>query len=428
METIFKETDQCEVEISVYIPAPDASKYFSQATSNVSKVKPINGFRPGLAPFEVVKKTYGNSAILDEFLNIVLKDTFEKAISQKKYPYIGKPKIDIIKLAYGDDFEYKITYPILPNFDIKQYETLKIEPLEEIKVTDKEVEETINYILNSRAKIAKKAKKASFGDYIDINFSAKVGGVTVENGTAENYGFILGKGSFVAGFEKEIEGMGAGEEKSFTLNIPENYPHKQIAGKKTNFVVKVNAVYERTVPELNDEFVKNLGKFTSVSDFKKNIADNILIEKKQKQKEETRHKILTNLRKMFSFNVSPLLVDEEVSNIIYDIKSNIEQSGSSWSDYLKKIGKEEKDLVDGLRETAKEKIQNAIIIEKIAIEKNICPSEEEMTKEINNIIKYYRSPEDAYKDFSVEELKNRVRQNLTQEKVFELLEKIVGYK
>lgn len=427
MKTKAKKTEN-EVEILVFLPAEETRKYFNQAASNLTKSKPIKGFRPGMAPYETVKNTYGNAAILDEFLDIALKITLNEALKQNDYFYIGSPKIDIIKLAQGDDFEYKITHPIFPDFNINNLENnLKISLPEKIEITDEEVSEAIDYILNSRAKLARVSRSAAKGDYIDIDFSSKVGDVSVENGSANNYGFILGKGSFVPGFEEAIAEMSENEEKKFSLNIPADYQYKQIAGKKVDFEVKMNAVFERISPEINDEFVKGLGGFNSVDDFRKSIRKGLLTEKKERQKAKIRENILFKLREIFDFTVSPLLIEQEALNMLADFKSNVEKSGAVWNDYLKKIGADEKKALEDFKNEAAKRLKNAIIIEKIAKEKNIKASEDEITAKINEALKYYKSPKSDQKDFSLDDLKNRVRQNLIYEETFKLLEGIIGY-
>jgi len=432
MQTIVKNNNTGEIEISVLVPLEEAKKYLAQAAQNISRINPIKGFRPGMAPFEAVKNAYGNKAILDEFLDIALKETFEKAIKQNSFNFIGSPKIDIIKIAIGDDFEYKITYPVFPEFSIEEIEALKITLPPNPEVSLKEIDETINYILESRAKMSQVSRAALKGDYIDIDFTAKVGGVIIENGVAKNYGFVLGKGNFVQGFEDNLEGLSQGQQKTFSLMVSDNYPHKQIAGKKVDFLkvdfeVKVNAIFSRQIPELNDEFVKNLGKFNSVADFKKSLKEGILIEKKQEQRQKVRELILEQLRTKFNFPISQILIEEEALNILNQTRANIEKNGILWEEYLKGIGKDDKTLMEDLKLEAKRKIKNAFIINKIAKEKNIFPTDQEEMTEINNILKYYQTPQQAYQDFSPDELRQKVRQNLIYEKVFEFLEKIVGF-
>ncbi len=427
MRTTVKKTET-EVEISVFVPLEEVNEYFKKAAFNLSKKKPIKGFRPGMAPFEVVKNYFGNSAILDEFLNITLKDTFDKAIKQNDFSYIGKPKIDIIKLSQGDNFEYRITYPIFPEFEIGNFENqLKITLPKKPEVTEKEINQEIDYIINSRAKIVKVSRKSKKGDYVNIDFAAKIGGVLIENGYAKNYGFILGKGSFVPGFEEALEEMAANEERRFSLDIPSDYQHKEIAGKRVDFEVKMNAVFERQLPQLTDSFVKNLGNFSSVEELKKSLQKGLLIEKTNEQRNKIREDILTKLRTIFSFSISPLLIEQEALNLLDNFKENIQFNGLLWGDYLKKMGTDEKKVFEDLKKEAEKRIKNFLILEKIAKEKNIEADEKEITAKANDILKHYYSINDALQDFQPEELKNRVRQEIIYEKVFNLLEKIVGY-
>lgn len=416
------------MEILVSVPAQEAKKYFTQAAENISKKKPIKGFRPGAAPLEVVKNTYGANAIFDEFLDIALKKTFEATLKEHQFPYVGSPRIDILKLAQGDDFEYKIIYPIFPDFSLELLNDLKISLPDKPEVSEKELNEAIGYLLNSRAKMSKVSRPANLGDYIDIDFSSKIGEVLLENGSARNYGFILGKGNFIKGFEAAIVNLKEGESVKFSLNAPQDYPHKQIAGKKVDFEVKLNAVFQREIPELTDEFAKSLGSFKSIAELKKSIAQGILLEKQNQQKKEVREKILAKLREIFKFPVSQILIEQEASSLAQEAKDYLSKSGLSWADYLKRINKEEKDIIEDFKQEAQKRLQNAIIIEKISKEKNLLPDENEILAKANEILKFYPSVQDAYNDFTPDQLKERARQNLIQEKVFEFLEKIVGYK
>lgn len=428
MKVELKKFPKSQAELTVEIPAEKWKGYFDRAAKHLAEHINIPGFRPGKISAKTLEQNIGAAAIYEEVAEIAINDTFSRAAKEKELIPIGQPKIDVLKLAPENPIIYKAAFAVLPKIKLADYKKFIFEAgikLEKAKAEEKEIKESIDYLLNSRAKLAPVARTARKGDRVEIDFSTRIGNVKMEKGESKNHPLIIGKSHFLPEFEARIIGMISGSEKRFDVKYPADYFSKELAGKNVSFSVKMNLVQEITTPEFNDDFAKMLGKFLSAEALKKSLTDGIVAEKTRKEKEKFRGKIIDKLVKKFgSAELPDILIEAEKDRILAEVKCNIESNGLKVDEYFAQIKKTEADLRKEWDETAKNRINTFIINYEIAKMENLKATKEEVDAEINKVLAYYKNTAQAEKEVDMGKMTHNIQDFLINNKVFELLESI----
>lgn len=422
MKVDIKKIAKNKVEILVDVPALLTESYFKTAAEELSKDLKVKGFRPGKAPIDVVEKEIGSQKLYNEAANIAIQRTLPGILKDEKLEVVGMPEIVIKKIAKGDSMIYQVIFQLMPEVKLSDYKGLKIKK-KEIKVEEDELKKSLDYLQNSRAKLVTVNRAAKKGDRIEVDFEIRSKGVKIENGESKNHPLVLGEGRFLPGFEKEIEGLKAGQEKEFSIKAPEDWPDKRIANKKLDFKAKMKLVQERNLPDINDEFAKSLGSFQSLADLKKSVKQGLTQEKEQKEKERIRIELAEKIAEKSEMDIPEALIDEEVEKIINEFKASIVNMGLEFDAYLKEIKKDINELKKDQQTQAKKRVRIGLCLKEIAKKENINISDEEVEAKINEDLKHYPNAEEVKKNIDLNQLKEYTKNILKNEKVFELLEK-----
>ncbi len=418
-----------EIEIKSQISWSEWQKFLDRVYEKMSKDLKIPGFRPGKAPKQMVEERIGKHKILEEAAGVAIEKDYEKILESEKINAIGKPRAQILKIAEGNDLEYKITTAVMPEVKISDYKSdiSKINKEykgKEIKVEDHEVDHEIEHLANSRVKLVTVNREAKSGDSVMIDFQVKRDGVPIENGTSKNHPLILGKGVFIPGFEENVIGMKEKNEKEFNLSFPENYHEKNLAGKTANFSVKMNLVQERQIPQINDEFAKSLGDFPDLSALKKNIGEGVKMEKEKHTAEKRRTEIIDKLVEKSEIDLPEVLIHSELHKMIEELTLQIEGMRMKLDEYLTKAGKTIDDLEKDWEPQAEKRVKAALILEQIAKEREITVPSEKIEEEMNKTLQYYKSVKNFDKNIDLPRLYNYVKGMLVNEEVFKYLENL----
>lgn len=425
-----KKLPKSQIELLITIPAAKWSHYHEHAVECLANHVKIPGFRPGKADAKTIEKNLGAAAITEEIAEHAVNETYHEALKEHNLVPVGQPKVEIIKLAPENDIIYKAVLAVLPPITLSEDYKKKLSAegikLETPKAEEKEIKESIDYLLNSRAKTVTVERPAQKGDRVEIDFESRLNKVKIEKGESKHHPLIIGKSNFLPEFENNITGMKAGEEKEFEVAFPMDYYQKNLAGKNVSFKVRMNLVQEVITPKFDDEFVKSLGHFKDTKEIEKSISEGIALEKTKAEKEKFRTKIIEFLIKNYGTNELPdVLVDSEVDRMLLEFKHNVEQNGMKFEDYLSQLNKTELDLRESWRKTAEGRINNYLITHEIVKQEKITVPEEEIAEQANKILANYKKPEDAAKEIDPERLKNNIYDVLITEKVLVFLEEIV---
>lgn len=343
-----------QIELEIEVPAEEFDRSIERACLSLGKDLDIKGFRKGKAPKEFVEKEIGKEKILIEAANLAVEENYKKAVLENKIEAVFQPKIEIKKLALGNPFIFSAKTAVLPEVSLPDYKKIasKVER-KEISIEDKEIESALKWLQKSRAKFSAKNQFAQKGDFVEIEYSSPQIGQE-----AQKDAFVLGEGHFLPGFEEKIIGMKSGEEKE---NITLNKDDKEIVLK-----AKVISVQNVELSEVNDEFAKSLGKFDNLDALKKNIKHGLVLEKEQAEKQRARQEILERIGEKTKVEIPDVLIENEQKQMLENLKKMVsERLKISFQDYLKKLGKTEKQVSDSFLLESQKKVRNYLILREI---------------------------------------------------------------
>lgn len=424
-----KKMPNSEMEIKVIVSWDDWKKYVDEAVKELSKEVKVAGFRPGKAPKNIVEQQVGTARIMTEAAEKAIKETYSQVLDKEKIEAIGAPQAEILKLAEGNDLEYKITTAVVPEIKFSEWKD-KIKEInkkfadKKAEIPEEDINKELEKLANARAKLVTVNREAKNGDNVLVDFKVLKDGVAIEHGTSKNHPLVLGKGVFIPGFEENLVGMKENEEKEFELEFPKDYHEKSLAGQKCNFQVKINLVQEREVPQIDDEFAKSLGKFEKLEDLKKSLREGMEKEKEAQIQEEKRGEYVDVLISAAQMDIPKILITEELQRMVDEFRGQLQGMNLSLEDYLEKMGKKIEDLEKDWQPQAEKRVKAAFALEEIAKLEDIKVEPEKIEESMNQTLQYYKKVADIENKIDLKRLYNYSKGVLTNEEVFKKLEKM----
>ena len=422
MKVDSKKLPKSEIEISFELPWEEFKPYVDKAYSILGENIVVKGFRKGNVPQDILEKEIGSDKILAQAADLTVKDKYPQAIYRENIEPISSPEVNIIKLAQGNPFEFKVKVSILPDIVLPDYKTIAFQiKKKEISVTDQDVKDALKWVQQSRAVFTPLDREAKKDDFIEIEYQSP----QIENNKIFKDKFILGKANIAPGFEENLEGMKKDEQKEFSVIFPKEHNNKVLAGKDITFKVTMKSLQKMELPELNDEFASKLGEFKDLDSFKKNIKENLEKEKELEQKQKIRNEILEKIAQESKSELPEILVENQKDSLLEELKQKVDQGLKiPFEEYLKQIKKTEKEIKDSFIDTAEKRVKNFLALKKIGKEEEIKVSKEEIEEETNKTLKNYPN-KDEVKKIDIERLKDYTKSAMYNEKVFNKLESFI---
>jgi len=412
MKYEIKEVSTIKRKAEVEVTAEDFENYYTQALSEISKEVEMPGFRKGKVPEKMVEDRVKQEGVLSEAAEAAIRDNWIKLVKEAKIEAVSQPKVEVVKVARGNPFIFTAEFEILPEIKLPDLKEIKIKK-EEIKIEEKEIEDTLNWLRQSRAKVTKKEGAVENNDFVEFAFSC----VSIENDPEKKDRIVVGKGHYVPGLEEALLGMKEGEHKHFETENPQNKK------EKLEMCVNVVSVNKMELPEINDEWVKTLGKFTDVESLKADIKKGITEEKEIAQKQQRREEVIKKILEKTTFEVPEVLVEREVGFMMDNIKSRVNSELQiSLEQYLTQIKKTEEELKNDFKKIAEERVRGFLVLHQITKDEKIEASEEEVNQKIEELLNQYPDKEMAKKNMNMEEAKMYVEDELKREKIFKIFD------
>ncbi|PIT94021.1 trigger factor [Candidatus Falkowbacteria bacterium CG10_big_fil_rev_8_21_14_0_10_43_11] len=419
---IQKQNTTKELELIVELSADEMKPYVTQACQKISQETKVGGFRPGHVPYEILKQKVSEIYIMEEAANIAIQKTAGDIIKKniEKEEVVGRPEVRLTKVAADNPLEFKIILALTPEIKLGKYKELNIKQ-DGAQIKDENVEKVLKDLQVMRAKEVITEREIKDGDKALVGIQMFLDNVPIEGGQTQNAAVIIGADYIIPGFDKNLIGAKKGDAREFKLPYPKEHYQKNLAGKMVEFKVEIKEVYERELPELNDEFAKNLGG-KSLAEVKKQIQDNLEQEAKQKVEQKAMLEIFDKLLASTTFSHLPeQLVHSEAHSMIHELEHNVEDQGGKFADYLTHIKKSEEDLEKDFMPEAEKRLKISFIIAEIVKAEKLEITEEELKKEINEQLKIYEEKPEMKKQAESEEFKHYVRYNMLNQKVMEKL-------
>lgn len=417
-----KDLPKSQVELKVELSLEEFKPFLEKGAHKISKEIKIEGFREGKAPLEIIKQKAGEMAILEEGARIAINETISKALDEKlgdKQP-IGQPQVDIVKLAPNNPMEYKIIMTILPEVSLGDYKDAKVKQ-EKLEIKEEEIKKTLEQLREMKIKEAIVDRKIQDEDKVLCDVEMFLDNVPIEGGQSKGTTIIVGKGYIVPGFGKKLIGAKKGDTREFKLPYPKDFHQANLAGKNVEFKVKINEVYSRELPELNDDFATSFGA-KNMEELKKNIEDNLKSEKERSLKEKAEIKMLDKILNKTSFGEIPeLLIDSEAQGMMNELEQQIESRGGKFEEYLTSIQKTRNQLLLEIAPDATKRVKSALMIREIAHKEKVTVSAEEIDEKIKEIKEQYKGYEKVNERVSSPEYRDHLANIMTNRKVVDKL-------
>lgn len=422
-----KKLDKSQIELEITVKIEEYQKHLESAAQKISERVAIKGFRKGKAPYDMIKKEFGEMGILQEALEKIVQEFYFETITKEKIQVVGMPEIKVEKAAPGNDVVFKAIVALLPEVKVANLDKIKIK--KDVKeVSDKDVVEVLENLAKMQAKEVVKDGVATEDDKIVIDMDLFLDNVPVEGGQAKDYQvYIAEKEHHIVGFNDNLIGLKKGDEKEFDLPFPKDYYNKLLAGKSGKFKIKVKEVFKREIADIDDEFAKKLGQ-ENLLKLKELLAKNLKTEKEQKADQSAEIEMFDALIEKSDFDEIPeVLINNERNRMFYELQNDLEKNGVTIDQYLADIKKDEKELQEHFTERAIKRAKASLLSRKIAVENKIEISEEELKKEIDLMKEMYKNNPEYINNLNRIEVKESIKNMLTNKKVVEFLkEKLVN--
>ena len=418
MKTEIKKLPKSQIEITFELTAEEFAEHTEHALEHLKHHIKVDGFRNGKAPAKMVEDKIKPEMLLMEAGDHAVRHVYSDYIKKNKLESVGQPEVQVIKIAKGNPFIFKATITVLPEVKLPAYKEIATTVKgKDINVTEEEVQDALNYLQKSKAKFTLKNDVAAKKDFVEITYQNK----DINAGNPVEDQFVLGEGGFMKGFEDAIEGMKAGEEKEFKATFPVDSAQKNLAGKEGDFKVKVKSVQKMEIPEINDDFAKQLGAFDTLVALKTSIKEGITSEKIEQEKQRKRAEILDQIVQKADFEIPQAMIDYEKERLLEDLKNKVTANMQlNFEQYLAAVKKTEQEIKDTFEKEAEKRLRGFLILREIGNVENVEISEQEVEEEVNKLIKNY-SKEQLDK-IDIEQLKEYTKGVLFNEKVFQILE------
>lgn len=416
--------EKSQIELTIELSAEEFAPFIEKGAKKLSEKIKIEGFRPGKAPFEVLKAKVGEMSILEEAAQLAVSKTLDDVIAEKinEFKAVGSPDVNISKLAPNNPFEYKVILSIIPEIELGKYKDLGLKA-GEAKVEEKELDKIINDLREMRAKevLAEKDKKIEKGDKVVVDIKLFDDKVPIENGVHKDLAVLTGKNYFVPGFDEKLVGAILNDELKFKLAYPKDHHQGNLAGKMIDFEVKIKSVFKIELPELNDEFAQNF-KLKNLAELKKDLKENVLQEKRKeldlKNESEMISKIIENTK---ISELPDILIESESQNIMSELEQSVVRQGGKFEDYLSHLKKTKDDLKLEMTPNAIKRVKSALVIREIAVSEKIVAEDKEIDEKIAELQEQYKDNEEIKKMLAENSYRQYLKNILVNEKVLNKL-------
>lgn len=399
MTSTFKKLPQSQVEITITVPYSEYLKAEKAALVDIGKEVKIDGFRPGHIPEAIVREKVSDSTIMGFALEHLIPTTYAAAVKEHDFHVVAQPKIDVktpVKKE-GDELVYVATVAVMPEVKLGDYKKIKVK-MEEVKVGQKEIDETIQMLMDRFASWKDVEREAKNADRVELDFEGfDENGEAIPNTASKNHPVVLGSKVMIPGFEEQVVGMKVGEEKEFDIVFPDDYHAKNMEGKKVKFKLKLGRLEEKEQQKLDEEMIeKILGEKQSVEEFKKKIEEDLLAEMRARAQNDVDNKVIAEIIKITEAELPEVLIQEETVLLKNERKQQITSQGLTWEQYLKHVNKSEEEFDLDHKKPATDRLLARLGVNEIIKHEKTEATEAEVEEKIQELIKKY--PEDSKKD------------------------------
>ena len=411
-----------EIKLEITVEAAKFDEAIKKVYFKSAKYFNIPGFRKGKAPMQIVEKYYGKEIFYEDAFNEVAGEALDEAVKENKLEVVSRPDIEVEQIEKGKDLKFSAIMQTKPEAEVSKYKGIEIKKVE-YNVTDEDIEHELHHMQEHNSRLISVEDRAvESGDTTTIDFEGSVDGVPFEGGKAENYDLEIGSNTFIPGFEDQIIGMKIDEEKDVKVKFPEEYFSKELAGKDAVFKVKLHEIKKKELPELDDEFAKDVSEFDTLKELKADIKAKKEKQNEEKAKYETQDAVIKALCEKTKVEIPSGMVEMEVENMLKDFEQRLAYQGLNLEQYFKMMGKTEEEVKKEYEPQAIEGIKSRLALEAVIKAEKIEATDKEVEDKMKEMAKNYGKENDE-EFLKNENVKNYIKQGLESEKAIDFLVK-----
>lgn len=408
-----------EVKLSFTVEAEKFDEAMKKVYVKTAKYFTIPGFRKGKAPMHMVEKQYGSEIFYEDTFNELVPDIYDAAIKENNIEAVSRPDIDITQMEKGKDLIFTAVVQVKPEVKLGKYKGIELEKVE-YTVSDKDVEHELGHMAEHNSRLVTiEDRPVEKGDITVIDFEGSIDGVPFEGGKAEKHELKIGSNTFIPGFEDQIIGMNVEEEKDITVNFPEDYFSKDLAGKPAVFKVKLHEIKKKELPTMDDEFAKDVSEFDTLEELKNSIKEKIQKQNDERAKYETEEAAIKAVCETVEVEIPSGMIETEIDNMVKDVEQRLKYQGLTLDQYYTLSGKAESQVREEMKEQAEKTIKSRLVIEAVIAAEDIKPDEKEVSEKLEEMAKNYgKTAEELQKN---EYIKDYIENNMKVEKAVQFI-------
>lgn len=389
MNIVLDKKENNKVSFTVEIDAKDFSKAVQGAYLKNRKYFNLPGFRKGKAPRQIIEMNYGPEVFYEDAINEILPEAYEKAIDELKLEPVDQPEVDIEEIVKDENVIAKFEVEVKPEVKLGDYKGLEVEKVS-YELTDEVVENELKSVQDMNGRLIDAGDRSvENGDVLTIDYSGSVDGELFPGGTAEGQSLTIGSEQFIPGFEEQLIGKNKGEEVEVKVTFPEEYHAEELAGKEAIFKVTIHEVKVKELPELDDEFAKDVSEFDTLEEYKNDIRAKLEEEFKNREKVEQENLIVEKVVEISEVEVPEGMIKTQIDNEVSEFAHRLSSQGLSLDQYISLTGGDEQALRDQLRPMAADRVKGDLILEAVAEAENIVVEDEDIEKELVKMAEIY---------------------------------------
>ena len=385
-------------KLTIEVSAEDLDKAMEKAYQKQKSRISLPGFRKGKAPRKMIESMYGKGVFMEDAVNSLVPQEYTKALGECDLEIVSQPEINVTQMEPGKALIFTADVAVKPEVTLGDYKGVEV-PKSEIAVTDEEVDAEVKKEQDKNARtVAVEDRAAANGDITTIDFEGFVDGVAFEGGKGTDYALTLGSGTFIPGFEDQLVGANTGDHVEVKVTFPEEYQAKELAGKEAIFQCDVKKIETKEVPELDDEFAKDVSEFDTLAEYKEDVKKKLTEKKEKEARTAKENAAVDKAIENAQMDIPELMTKTECRQMMDDFSRRMQQQGLSMEQYFQFTGQSMDKMMEDMKPQALKRIQTRLVLEKVAEAENIQPSEEEITEEIQKMADAYKMEADKIRE------------------------------
>ncbi|MBQ6207320.1 MAG: trigger factor [Oscillospiraceae bacterium] len=405
--------EKSQVALTIEVGPDEFDAAIEKAYKKNRRKYRVPGFRPGKASRKMIETVYGKEVFYDEAINEAFPDAYEAAVKEQELKVLDMPSVELDGVPSAAGFSFKATVPVYPEVTLGQYKGLSA-PKQSVTVTDADVDERIQRLSDRNTRLVSVEREAKPGDTVVIDFEGFLNGEPFEGGKGENHSLELGSESFVPGFEEQLVGAKAGDERELNITFPENYA-PELAGKDVIFKVTVHEVKEKDAPEIDDEFAKDVSEFDTLEELKADLRRQVTEERQAAADREYEDNLMNQVADGITADIPDVLIDRQAKQFVENLKRQVYQQGFTYEQYLKMTGGSEEKLLEDAQEPALRQVRMDLAVSAIIEQEHLEATDEDREAEYAKLAEQTGMDKESIKKyFNQEQMTNQV---LTQKAI-----------